>query len=213
MEPNRFPACPRPYRWGALLALGVVVIAAGELTSCHPSLEGTKGPPFVMDPGSIKQPGHWAALLDHLHALTFDTSSYAADRQFLLIKRNDTLRVGPYAELAPETGATGVNPSWRWADSGRVLARIVVRGGQYPPLGIDSAETTYVCVRHSPTHVDSTWALLIGVAGDTVRPVARLALTTRPHPGFAPPVARFRVDSADDGACFPCDDKWCCAKT
>jgi hypothetical protein len=236
MEPNRFPPRSRPYAWGAGLALAVVIVAAWQLTPGQPEERGqaepaapgqqravqgpahkpTPGPPFVL--GMPWDHDHDGTVIRWIHdSLHFDNSTYAADRQFLINKTDHTPTLGPYAELAPEFGATGVSEGWEWADSGRVLARIVVRGGRYAPLNI-VAETSYVCVRRARGMAPPNTALLIGVHGGSIT-VSTLRLTRdtsimelRGHRGLLPAVARFKTDPTDDSACFPCDHVWCCAE-
>jgi hypothetical protein len=234
MEPNRSPRRPRLYRWGALLAGAVVVAAAWRLTSRAQGPEGQAGhgtpvssaaaqqlaprptpaPPFVPGTGLRRQVRLRESFVAYLASLRFDTSPYAADRQFLLQKVYDTLRVGPYAELAPEIGSALVEGAW--ADSGMVLARIVVPHPPYQPLRI-VAETTFVCVRNARPGAAPQWALLIGVAGGQVVNSDSVRLTADSVPtvwrvGRIPTVARFKVEPRDDSACFPCDHVWCCAE-
>jgi hypothetical protein len=212
-------------RWGALAAaaLGVVACrgqpAPEQRAPEQPTAQvvrATPAPPFA--PGRDLH-GLGIARRDsfvvYLASLTFDTSPYAADRRFLLLRTAHSkiarrrFSVGPYAELAPEIGAEGVPDSW--PDSGRVLARIVVPDRAYAPLHIVT-ETTYVCVRGMVGRPDSLWALLIAVGRGTIVRTDSLRVTTQRLGGPIPNVARFRTDTTDEAACFPCDNKWCCAE-
>ncbi len=169
-----------------------------------PDGRGTHAPPFKLVPDLILQ--RKADFMKHVaQDLAFDSGPAVDDRRLLEGPPN-ALHVGPHATLASETGAPQLDSSFDWANDGRVVAKITL-DGDYPLLSLKKG-LTYVCVVRGPKHQWSDiWAVLVGVANNTVRDTARLELKVKNTTG----PARWIVGGTDDNFCVPCDSKYCCS--
>jgi hypothetical protein len=195
-----------PSRGGlTLLAAGLVVCGAwavsGAGQAAPPQQGPTPAPPFVLTQELITQ--RHSEFVGHAkNQLHFQTGAWV-DHRRLLKGPLSAPGVGPEATLSPEMGAELLpDPAGAWADTGRVLALINLRGEDYTALHLQKGDT-YVCARRSGSRL---WAILVGVAGGNVTYVDSLPFTVKNTRG----PARFVISADDDGFCTPCDSKWCC---
>jgi hypothetical protein len=195
----------------AFLAAGLVVCGAWAVGGTGPGARPQQGPtpppPFALR--ADLTPPQKAQLVTHFNSDIHVDVGPGADHRRLLKGPANAPVVGPDAMLAPELGAGLLDPSWTWADTGRVLARITLTGEHYSKLHLQTG-VTYVCAKRTSykNAWGNMWALLYGVAGGTVTYVDSLPLKVKDTRG----PARFIVGADDDNFCFPCDSKWCCTQ-
>jgi hypothetical protein len=127
------------------------------------------------------------------------------DRRLLEMQRG-VLQVGPHAVLVPETGASDLDSSFAWADTGRVLATITL-SANYDKLKLKQG-LTYVCVVRGARHQwGDIWAILAHVVNNGVADTASLPLAVKHKTG----PARWFTGPTDDDFCIPCDTRYCCS--
>lgn len=202
-----------PGRLGLLAAALMICSGCAKREAQTPAMalqagpKATHMPPFVMLRETIL--GRKAEVMDHIQKqLVFDSGAAVDQRPLFTKNAAGNLVVGPNGVIAPEAGATLLDASWAWADTGRVLAKITV-ADDYPLLHLKKG-VTYVCVRRSAKHPlgGNVWAFLIGIAGNTVRDIDSLPLRVKNTTG----PARWVVGSTDDNFCAPCNARYCCTE-
>lgn len=113
-----------------------------------------------------------AQAVAYAESLQYDTTRASSDGQYLLHAVAGALQIGPFATIAPESGAGRLDKNQLKA--GRVVGRIVSRGA-FAPWGLDSG-TTFVWVDSA-----TNWRIVL-IPATPGNPVITFPMRWHDHP-------------------------------